>query len=445
MKTPADRIAYLISRYPAVSHTFILREVLQLKQLGWDVRVASINRPDLSPETQTAEELQETQHTYYVKNEGFLRALKALIIVLFTNPFGFFKGLGFALYCGGADLKKLLFNFFYFVEALLTGIWMQRNDIRHLHVHFATAASSVGLIVTKIFPYTLSFTAHGPDEFYDVSLYNLKEKINGSKFICAIGSYSRSQLMKLSDVDQWPKFEITPMGVDITVFTPRTFRKNPQTYDLLCVGRLVPSKGQHILIKSLDKLVKNGRNIRLHLIGDGPDRISLENEAARRSLKSHILFHGSVSQKHIHDFYNKADIFVSASFAEGIPIVLMEAMAMEIPCVATNINGIPELIRPGIDGLLVSPSDIDLLEQALITLMDDPDLRLKLGRSGRRRVMDKYDLTVNMAHLSRVFTRRLHGNLKKIETEQELIKTARAGIGSRNEHLEVKPRNGDSR
>ncbi len=403
------RLAYLVSRYPAVSHTFILREVLRLRELGFEIAVASINPPDQPPENLTAAERAEMERTYYVKQHGVLGAATAKLATLATRPGGFFRGLKFALRLGGTDLKKLAYSLFYFVEALMIGRWMARGKLTHLHVHFATPAATVALIASRIFPISFSMTVHGPDEFYDAPGYFLSQKIAGATFICCIGAYARSQLMKLSPPDHWNKFEISPLGVDPALFAPRPFRAEPHPFEIICVGRLTPAKGQAILLDAMARLRADSREVRLRFVGDGPDRATLERIAIERGLGGVVGFEGAVNQDRIRELYAAADVFALASFAEGIPVVLMEAMAMTIPCVTTFITGIPELIRDGQDGLLVAPSDAEGLAAAIARLMDDAELRQRLGAAGRARVEDKYNLHRNIDRLAAIFRRRLSG------------------------------------
>jgi glycosyltransferase involved in cell wall biosynthesis len=171
----------------------------------------------------------------------------------------------------------------------------------------------------------------------------------------------------------------------------------------------VAAKGQRVLVDAVDRLVRDGRRVRLRLVGDGPDRAALELLVAQRGLADAVVFEGGVPQDRIRALYARADAFALASFAEGIPVVLMEAMAMQIPCVTTCITGIPELIRDGIDGLLVTPSDAAALAAALARLIDDPALAHRLGEAGRRRVCDRYHLPRNLDHLAAVLRRRLGG------------------------------------
>jgi glycosyltransferase involved in cell wall biosynthesis len=425
------RLAYLVSHYPALSHTFILREIRRLRDAGFELVVASINAPDRPDAGLTAEEREEAAATYYVKRAGVWGALAAHLATLGSRPWAWLRGLAFALHLGGKDLKRLLYSLFYFVEAVMVGRWMQRQGMTHLHVHFAMPASTVALIATKIYPITFSITVHGPDEFYDVPGYRLAEKVSGASFVCCIGHYARSQMMRLSDPAQWSKFEVSPLGVDAQLFAPRPFREHPQPFEVLCVGRVVPAKGQHILIHAMNLLADEGRNVRLRVVGDGPDRASLEQLVARLGLTDRIVFEGAVNQDRIRELYAKADAFALASFAEGIPVVLMEAMAMEIPCVTTFITGHPELIRHGIDGLLVAPSDDTALAKALAALMDDPTLRRELGEAGRRRVLDAYHLDRNTMRLASIFCNRLGiGGLSNAQRGNGTRKATHQPVGS---------------
>jgi len=401
------RLAYLVSEYPAVSHTFILREVRRLRTMNLDVRVASINSPRQTAGEMSADDRDEAATTFYIKRAGVVAAFRAHLRAIARKPAAYLRGLIFALSLGGTDLRQLLYSIFYFTEALILGNWMEAHGLRHVHAHFANAASTVGLVTSRTFATGFSFTVHGPDEFYDVRGQRLSEKLEGASFVFCIGQFARSQLMKSSAVRNWSKIVVAPLGVDLKVFAKRPFRPAAEPFRILCVGRLVPAKGQHILIAATDRLMKGGRSVSLRFVGDGPDRVSLEREVECRKLGGHVFFEGNVNQDRIAQFYQEADVFALASFAEGIPVVLMEAMAMEIPCVSTEVAGIPELIRDGVDGLLVMPSDDRALAEAIGKLIDDQALRQRLGEAGRCRVMEKYDLDKNVERLKRLFIARL--------------------------------------
>ena len=404
---PPTGLGYLVSQYPAISHTFILREVRSLRQLGFGLHVASINGPDREPAGLTPEEREEASSTFYVKACGTATALGAHLRGIFTHgPRRYFGALAYALSLADGAPRSLLWHAFYFTEALLLAVWQRRQGITHLHVHFATAASTVGLILHRLTGIPFSLTVHGPDEFYDAGHYRLTEKVEASAFVTCIGAYARSQVMKLSAPVHWGRFEIAPLGIDPEAFVPRP-QPEAGVFTLLCVGRLVAAKGQHVLVDAVQHLVAEGRRVLLILVGDGPDRPSLEAAVADAGLQVHVEFAGAVDQGRIRDYYRQAHAFVLASFAEGIPVVLMEAMAMEIPCVSTRITGIPELIRDGEDGLLVPAADVEALAAAIARLQDDPDEARRLGGNGRRRVCDSYHLPRNIERLASIFTRRI--------------------------------------
>ena len=386
------RIAYLVSQYPAISHTFILREIRALRALGLDIRVASIRGPDRPFEQLSVEEQDEQRAAFYIKPRGPAAALAANARMLLRRPLAYTGALVCALRLSGTA-KNLL----YFAEAVEFADWMRRERLQQVHMHFTT---TVGLLARRFFAMRTSATIHGSDEFIDPRGFHLSEKVAAFDLVCAISEYGCSQLMRFSDSRDWPKLQVARLGVDVEVYAPRPFRYNPETFEILTVGRLAAVKGLHVLLGAFERLIREGRNARLRIAGDGPERARLEDEVGRRSLTGKVVFEGWQSALQLRALYSQADVFALASFAEGIPVVLMEAMAMEIPCVATWITGIPELIRHEVDGLLVPPSGEQELAGALSRLMDDSDLRLRLGKSARQRVLEHYDLKRNTAALA---------------------------------------------
>lgn len=408
---PAPRaVAYLVSQYPMLSMIFIIREVLQLRRLGWRVDVASINAADRATAGLTADEAGEADRTYYLKPHGWRGALAAHADTLRRSPRGWLRGALAAVQLAGADLRALAMNLAYFSEALMVGVWMRERDQHHVHAHLGSQAATVALFVKRVFGHGFSITVHGPDEFYDAYRQHLPEKVAEADFICCISQYARSQLMRLSPYAHWHKLEVARLGVDPAHFAPRTrLGSEDGVFELLCVGRLTPSKGQHRLVDAMARLHERGRQVRLRLVGAGPDRGALEAQVRHAGLGEVVVFEGAVNQDRIRALYARADCFCIASFAEGIPVVLMEAMAMGVPCVTTRITGIPELIEDGRDGLLVAPSDIDGLVAAIERLIDDPALYERLASAGRQRIVADYDLARNVDRLAEVFSDRIAG------------------------------------
>ena len=402
------RMGYLISRYPSVSHTFILREVLQLRDAGFEIFCASVNEPDRSREAMNSDELIEMDSTYYLKRHGIAGAISAHFFGLF-HPVFYLRGLSYAFIYGGWNIKQWAFGFFYFTEALMLSRWMRANRFKHLHIHFATAAANIALFLKKIASVSISLTVHGPDEFYDAPGQKLTEKINAADFIVCISSFARSQVMKLSPPGQWHKFEVCPLGVNLADYSIGQEGRTGRLFTILCVGRLTPAKGQVILIEACALLRDAGRIFRLVMVGSGPDAQELRGIVSKNNLDELVIFTGDLNQAEVKGWYRESDVFALPSFAEGVPVVLMEAMASGVPCVTTRITGIPELIRDGIDGLLVTPSDVVELVNTVAVLMNDKSLRLKLGEAGRARVSDRYNLQQNVVRLSQIFSARLMG------------------------------------
>lgn len=404
------QIGYLISRYPAYSHTFIQREVEGLREKGLTIFTASINPTDIPEDSLSPTNREETRQTFYVKNQGVLKALGIFACHFIKNPIKLFKGLFFSLSLAKYDLKRMIFHVFYFVEAVLIYNWMKTNKLNHLHVHFANPASTVAMIASKIFPITFSMTIHGPDEFYDVTSNFLKEKIERAKFIFCISYYTQSQVMRLVNPNFWGKLQVCYLGIDPNKYNPRD-KQTPllsgRPIQILSVGRLSPNKGQRILLEAFKALKQEGKNIQLTLVGDGPDRKELEQWVVKNDLDNVVIFKGALEANLVIDFFKTSDLFALTSFAEGLPVALMEAMAFEIPCITTAINGIPEMIINEKNGLLVPASDINQTIIAVRKAVDDGAYRKTLGQEARETIVDKFNLSKNIERLSQLFTQNL--------------------------------------
>ena len=390
-------LAYLLSQYPAINHAFMLREVRRLRDLGFEIQVASIRPPDRPFDKLTPVEQEEARSTFYIKTSGSGGLLRAHLVTLLARPAGYARGLYRALRTGP-------FGLLYFAEAVVAGDWMMRQRLSHVHIHYC---STVGWIAARIFPITMSVTFHGQAEFVNPDGFKLREKIRASLFCRAISLHGRSQMLKVVDYRAWPKIEVAFLGVDPREFAPRPFRADPDPFQIACVGQLAPVKGQHMLLAAMELLAREGRRVLLRIAGDGPDRAGLEQDIASRNLAHHVVMEGFLNQDKLRELYAECDALALPSFAEGIPVVLMEAMAMEIPCVATWITGIPEIIRHETDGLLEPPGDAEALARAIARLMDDPELRRRLGQRARLRILEKFDLHRNTEYLAGIFRSRI--------------------------------------
>ena len=401
----ADPIAYLSSEYPAVSHTFIFREIQALRQQGFTVKTASIRAPG-NVGIMTPEEQADAADTLCIRDCGFARLAIAHTSLKTTAFFAYMRMFSYALSLWSNGPVSLFKAMAYFAEAGVLVHWMRRERIRHVHVHFANPAATVALIgaASGLIEYSLS--VHGPDEFYNINQDLIPEKVRKAVFARCISHYCRSQLERVTEFKDWDKFPIVRCGIDLSKYSPRPDPNNAVT-EILCVGRLVPAKGQHLLIKACHALKERGVPFHLKLVGAGPDRESLEALTASLGVQDAVTFTGPVGQGEIHTYYDKADIFALPSFAEGLPVVLMEAMGKGIPCVTTSITGIPELVIDGVNGLLVPASDWDGLADRLQRLIENPVLRKQLGAAAREIVEKDYDVHRNCEGMGTVFKRHL--------------------------------------
>ena len=394
---PAKPIAYLVSQYPAVTHTFVLREIRELRRIGVDVRVASIRGTDRPVAQLTPEEQEELRRTFYVKPSGYRVAARAHFRIFWSRPFAYLRGLAYAIRLAGLRFRPAVRNLLYFAEAVVVADWMRREGLFHVHTHFS---STVVLLARRLWPIGTSATIHGSDEFSDPAKYYLQQKLEALDFLRAISHYGVGELRKVAGSERLTNVRLARLGIDLELYRPRPFRRSPSVFEILYVGRLVRAKGLYILVAAIGQLIRLGYSAQLRIAGDGPERHRLQREVAERGLARHVTFEGWQNAVGVAALYRQADIFVLPSFAEGIPVVLMEAMASEIPCVATSVMGIPELIRDEVDGLLVGPGDAEALAGAVGRLLTAPELRLRLGKSARRRVMEQYNLQRNVAEFA---------------------------------------------
>jgi glycosyltransferase involved in cell wall biosynthesis len=372
-------ITYIVSQYPAISHTFILGEVNGIKKQGITVQVASINQPDRAFEQLTDSEKEAAKGTVFVKSELIKKLPLYLLKSLLLSPIGFFKALGAALCAGLPYPLTLTKQFAYWLEAMVVADMARKNASQQLHAHFSTQGCTVAMLASKMTGIPFSLTVHGPDEFYHVNEQQLKKKFAAANFIICISDFAKSQVMKYTAFKDWGKLHVNNLGVDANLFHPT--KKQNTVPRLLCVGRLCNAKGQGVLIQAAKILVERGINFDIHFVGDGPDRENLAAFSRDNKLDDIITFVGKVNHDQVQILQREANIFVIPSFAEGIPIVLMEAMASGTPCVTTHITGIPELFTHNHDGLLVRPGNAMMLADALEKLIVDVALRERITKA----------------------------------------------------------------
>ena len=398
------RIGYLASHYPAVAHAFLLREVRALRRLGVDVETFSIHRAP-PEELLAGRDREEAKRTYAVLPVRFGELILVHLVALLREPRQYVSTLAFSIRRANPGIRGRLWGLFYFAEAILIWRAAKRRGVRHLHAVFADVATDVALLATRYggAGWSWSIAVHGPIEFYDVRANHLADKLATARFAVAISDFGRSQLMTVTERDRWADIHVVRMGIEPDAFQVDDDRLSTESAPhILCVGRLVKLKGQALLLEAFAELCRRGLEGRLTLVGQGPSRAELERLACSLDISERVVFAGAVGHDDLSSIYRSADVFCLPSMAEGLPVVLIEAMALEIPVVTTRIMGIPELVEDGRTGLLVAPGRTDALVGALERLLRDEPLRQRLGREGRRKVLTEYDVNRSARQLREI-------------------------------------------
>jgi glycosyltransferase involved in cell wall biosynthesis len=398
------KLAYVVSRYPFVSHVFILREVLALRRAGVEVETFTIRRP--GPENiLSAADREAAATTHVIVPPAVTDLVVAHVTALVRSPRRYLATLALALRLRGRGARALLWQVFYFGEAALMWRACHGRGVRHIHAHHANVSSDVALLASRLGGpgWSWSFTMHGSTEFFDVREHRLRQKVELASFVVCVSHHGRSQLMGLVEPEHWDKLRVVRCGVDVSLFAPRDAAGAGEVLEVLTVGRIDPVKGQPLLVEAIADLRRRGVDARLTIVGDGAGLARLRALAERLGVADSVDFAGAVGQDEIRRYYERASAFALPSFAEGLPVVLIEAMACGLPVVASRITGIPELVDDGTSGLLVTPARGDELTAALAALAADPARRAAMGRAGREKVVAEFDIERTASRLVEVF------------------------------------------
>ncbi|TPV97072.1 MAG: glycosyltransferase family 4 protein [Myxococcales bacterium FL481] len=390
---PAMRIAYFTSQYPATSHTFIRREVAAVRQHGLDVLTYSVRQPG-SHERQTPQERAEFEATWYILPPR-LDLVRAHFKALLTRPHRYIRALRDALGHRVPGLKALVYAFLYFGEAIYLAERLRADRVGHLHNHFANPAGIVGFLASRYLGITWSITLHGISEFDYPAGQLLGAKLEQAKFVACVAHFTRAQAMRTIGPEHWSKLFINRCGVPVQD-VQRAERQREETARLriVCVARLSPEKGLVGLVDAFARLVERGIDAELRILGDGPSRDTIVEAIASHGVDDRCELPGRIPEEAVARELADADIFAMTSFMEGLPVVIMEALALALPVVAPCVAGIPDLVEHEQTGLLFSPSNWDALTECLERLARDPALRRRLGRAGRSRVENEFDAPV---------------------------------------------------
>jgi len=395
-------VAYLVNQYPKVSHTFIRREILALEKQGMSVQRYALRGWDA--EVADAADRSEQSRTRYVLAGGLPGLAAAAAAAFVRAPLAFLRATGLALRMARRSHRSWPYHLVYLAEAARLAAWLRQAGTGHLHAHFGTNSAEVAMLSHALGGPPYSFTVHGPEEFDAPESLGLAEKIGRSAFVVAISSYGRSQLCRWTDHGEWSKIHVVHCGVD-TAFHAASSRVAPSPIRLVCVGRLCEQKGQLLLLEAVARIVRKGVPLQLVFAGDGEMRPAVEALVESLGLRDEVHITGWIDSGRVREEILAARALVLPSFAEGLPVVIMEAMALRRPVISTFVAGIPELVRPGEDGWLVPAGDVDALQSAIeACLSASEEVLVRMGEAGRERVLARHSADAEAAKLECLFT-----------------------------------------
>ncbi|MCX7559230.1 glycosyltransferase [Sulfitobacter sp. F26204] len=393
------KIAYILNTYPQPSQSFIRREISALEAQGHDVlRLAMRVSEDPLVDQQDQAEATKTE---YVLAEGKRHLLGAVWRTARRDLAQFWEAAKVAIVMGRASEVGILRHLIYLVEAAYVAERCRAEGVRHAHAHFGTNPAAVALLGSLLGGPKYSFTVHGPEEFDAPRALSLATKIAHSDFTVAISQFGRSQLCRWAAHADWAKIKVVHCGIEPQKFAnPVSLPTGRRT--LVAIGRLVEQKGQLALIEALAQVEAD---LHVKLIGDGEMRDQIEALIAEHNLSDRVTLTGWLNEARVNAELSAAQGLVMPSFAEGLPMVVMEAMAAARPVIATYVAGTPELVQNDTHGWLVPAGDVDAMADAMERFARSPLNKLAtMGDKARQRVLQRHDIHVEAAKLAHHIT-----------------------------------------
>ncbi len=396
------RVAYLVNQYPQPSQAFIRREIRALEAQGVEIARFTVRRY-LGDLVDPADQEEQTK-SVSILDQGPLVLLKDTLVAAIRSPAAFWRALRLTWQHARRGDRGRMVQLAYLVEAATLKRLLEESGASHIHAHFGTNSTEVALLCRILGGPSYSFTAHGPEEFDRVIALHLRDKVHYSAFAVCISSYGKSQMWRWIDFGDWHKVKVVHCGVDEQFLPPGDPMPVPDSRDFVCVGRLVGQKGQLVLAEAARRLRDAGEHFTIHLLGDGPLRGEIERYVAKHNLESCMILHGFASNAEVRRRILESRATVLPSFAEGLPVAIMESLALGRPCLTTYVAGIPELVEPGETGWLVPAGDADALTAAMMqVLLASPQQLTQMGRRGAARVRERHDVVREAARLRGYF------------------------------------------
>lgn len=398
------KLAYFTNSYPMTSTTFIRREIESLEAIGVEIKRYAVRHWD--GKLVDPLDIAEQARTHYLLTGNVLNLLLSFLVVFLTQPKGFFCAASVWLQvCRNAGLS--IKHFAYFLQATYFYRVTKKEGLKHVHVHFSTNASTVAMLAKNMGGPSYSFTAHGPDEFVDPTAASMFLKVKHAAFVVAISNYCRVQLVRFSSYEFWDKIIIAHCGIHVNEFEPNyTFDEKNQS--LICVGRICPQKAQLLFPAAIAQIKDEFPNMHVHFIGDGESRAALEEEIRKYAVEKYVTIHGWKANLEVRKMVVQNRALLLPSFAEGLPVVIMEAFALGRPVISTYIAGIPELVDASC-GWMIPAGSIDGIANAMRAALTTPVSTLEnMGKEGRKRVEAEHNLKIIAPQLAQAFAKQLN-------------------------------------
>lgn len=414
------KIAYLVNQYPQASQSFIRREINALEGLGFEVDRYTLRTWD--QELVDPGDKAEKQKARVVLGVGGVGLLLAMLATFFTRPGKFIHAFRLAWKMGKRGERGRLYQLIYLAEACVLLKWLRESGAEHLHAHFGTNSTTVAMLVAELGGPHYSFTCHGPEEFDRPLALKLGEKIARARFVVAVSEYGRSQLFRWCEHSHWHKVHVVHCGVDAS-FLQGDWPELSDNNRLVCVGRLCEQKGQLLLVQAAAILNRENTPFELILAGDGPMRKEVEALIANNDLSDRVKITGWITNQQVREHLLDGRAMILPSFAEGLPVVIMESLALKRPVISTFVAGIPELVEPANTGYLVPAGSVRHLADAMKQILREDCQQLRqMGAEGARRVALRHDACQEARILSRLFRAIENGVTDRLDKKIEVDK-----------------------
>ncbi len=395
------KLAFLTTEYPKASHTFVRRELLALEQRGHEITRLSIR--DATQTVVDPADKAEAEKTIICLNLPKLQMIVSTIAAILTRPRPFFDACRAVFQMWKVSDRGLIRHVAYLIEAATLLPILKKRGVTHIHTHFGKNAADVALLIKRLGGPTYSLMIHGPGEFDGPRTFSLGAKVAESEFTAAISYFATGQLRRWVPFEHWSRMHVIrcTIGDD---FLKQIHPVDESSSKLVCIGRLTAQKGQLLLIDAVHQLVSEGIDVQLVLAGDGEMRRAIEDRIEELGVGQHVTITGWINEQQVRQLLIESRGMVLPSFAEGLPVAIMEALALGRPVVSTSIAAIPELLRDGENGWVIPSGCMDDLVAALRELLQTPAERLsEMGRAGHERVRRQHHTETEAAKLEALF------------------------------------------